>query len=44
MDGGAMALPVLGVVAIAAATFYAISFIELREVTPIQTLLIDVSA
>ncbi|KAF3325526.1 hypothetical protein FCM35_KLT10597 [Carex littledalei] len=31
MEGGAIALPVLGIVAAAAATFYVISFMEIRE-------------
>jgi len=32
MDGLQIALPILGVVAAAAVTFYAVSFSELREV------------
>jgi hypothetical protein len=33
MDGMQIALPVLGIVAAAAVTFYAVSFNELREVS-----------
>jgi len=33
MDGMQIALPIVGVIAAAAATFYAVSFAELREVT-----------
>jgi len=32
MDGMQIALPIVGVIAAAAATFYAVSFAELREV------------
>ncbi|KAA8526159.1 hypothetical protein F0562_007741 [Nyssa sinensis] len=31
MDGMQVALPILGIVAVAAATFYAVSFAEIRE-------------
>ena len=36
MDGMQIALPIVGIVAAAAVTFYAVSFAEIREVTNIN--------